>query len=259
MKPPLIPIAFALTPRMQSYLELRDTLRCMDQAYQARSPYAWLTAVKELHDLLMGEANKRPAMLSVLGLFSAMKKHFNGLIEQHPRFETKLLQACNSIDEHEDNIRRDLPVAIDFICTDAWLTSYYDIVRKQDLLGHKQCLPQVIHHIWATNDHHGHRLNHILASLQDAIKYLDQMLHAHVPWQPRVVKCGTDQITLNKQDEIELLIIGLPKNIVQQGIFPQYAGSRQLVRLRFNQSLPGQPIKSSTHDFDYSIMLVPMS
>jgi len=35
----LIPIAFALTPRMQSLIELRDALRCMQQALQNQSPF----------------------------------------------------------------------------------------------------------------------------------------------------------------------------------------------------------------------------
>jgi len=255
----IIPISFALTPRIQSFLELRDALRCLAYADKANSAYAWLAASRELHDMFLGENNKKPVMPNIVGLFSVMQKHFTDLSNKHPQFKKKLTQACEEIDQYSDNIRRDVPLAIDFLCTDAWLNAYYETIRKQDMLGHKQCLPQIIPLLWSGGGKHAQRLNQILTSLIQAIEYLDKMLHAHAPWQPRLAKNGCDIISINKQDGIGLLIVGITQPQVEKGIFPNYSGNRQQVRLRFNQLLPSQPIQSLEHDFNYSIMMVPIS
>ncbi len=85
------------------------------------------------------------------------------------------------------------------------------------------------------------------------------MLHKHVPWQQRTARNGSDQITLGKDDDVELIIVGLLADNLAQGIVPQYSGSRRSVRLRFSQWLPGQPIKNLEHDQDYMMMMVSMT
>ncbi|MDQ6989983.1 MAG: hypothetical protein Q9M19_08890 [Mariprofundaceae bacterium] len=252
----IIPITFALTPRMQSYLELRDALRCLQQAFEGNAPYAWLSAAKEVHDLLLGEGLKKVATPEVLSIFTSLQKHFEHLAAKHSQFKDKLNQACTEISQHSDNIRRDIHLAADFLCADAWLTTFEENIRKQDFLGHQSSLPQIINPLWFGHGKHGQRLNKILTSLHQAMEYLDTMLHSHVPWQQRLAQEGNDQITIPKHEDMDLMIVGLQADDLAQGIIPQYSGSRRSIRLRFNQCLPGQPIKHVEHDQNYTLMLV---
>ncbi|MDQ7002114.1 MAG: hypothetical protein Q9N02_05440 [Ghiorsea sp.] len=110
----LIPIAFPLTPRMQSLIELRDALRCMQQAWQHQSPYLWLTASHEIHALLVGDRHKKPVIPNIINLFSSMQKYFKNLTLKHPEFEKKLLHACADVESSADKIRTTTSQAIDF-------------------------------------------------------------------------------------------------------------------------------------------------
>lgn len=254
----LIPIAFALTPRMQSFIEMRDALRCMQQAMQSQSPFLWLTSSNEIHSLLLGDRHKKPAIPNIISLFSSMQKHFKSLANKHPEFEHKLLQASKEVASSAEKIRNTASQAIDFLSADAWLTAYRDSIRKQDLLGHKLTLPQLIHPLWQSSEH-AQQFYTIVEPIMQAIEHLNQMLHAHVPWQQRTAKKGYDQITLAAQDDIGLVIIGVPELAIAQGIIPSCSGFRAVVRLRFSQWLPGQVEHDVTHDQNYALMAVPIS
>ncbi len=254
----LIPISFALTPRMQSLIELRDALRCMQQALQNQSPFLWLTASNEIHALLVGDGHKKPAIPNIISLFSSMQKHFKNLATKHPEFEKKLIQACHEVATSAEKIRSSTSSSIDFLNADAWLTAYRDSVRKQDLLGHKLSLPQLIHPFWH-NSEHAQQLYSIIEPMIQAIEHLNTMLHAHVPWQQRTAHAGYDQITLAAQDDIGLVIIGVPEQAVAQGIVPSCSGFRAVIRLRFSQWSPGKVEHDITHNQTYALMAVPIS
>ena len=92
-----------------------------------------------------------------------------------------------------------------------------------------------------------------------AIEHLNHLLHAHVPWEQRTAQDGADQITLHAQDDIGLLIIGLAKADVAQGIIPSCSGFRTIIRLRFSQWKPGEVVQDVSHYLKYSFLMVPFS
>ncbi|MDX8380920.1 MAG: hypothetical protein R8M14_02270 [Ghiorsea sp.] len=259
MNADLVPIAFPLTPRMQSFIELRDALRTLIQAMRDNSPYAWLAAEKEVADMLLGEGNKKPATPNILSLFHSMSKHFKALANKHPDFEENLIQAVKSLDTQAENIRLAIPGAIDFLQSDAWLTAYTDMIRKQDPLAHKICLPQTIQILWQGERQHAKIVYELVEPIIQAIEHLNQMLHAHVPWENRMAREGSDQITLAAQDDIGLLIVGVPKHAITQGILPNCAGFRSIIRLRFTQWEPGKPSQDVMQNQPYALMAVPIS
>jgi len=255
----IIPISFALTPRMQSFLDMRDALRCLAFAMQNDSPYAWLPAAKETHDLLVGDGIKKPSVPNIISLFDAIRKHYQALADKHPEFNTQLTKACDDIDLSAEKVRLQVPEAANFLSSDAWLTAYTESLRKQDIIGHKLGLPQLIQPLWHGEGEHAKKLYLMLEPMMKAIEHLNQILHAHVPWEQRVAIEGYDQITLASQDDIGLLIIGLSSETIAQGIIPSCSGFRSVVRLRFSQWQPGKIEHDLLHDQNYALMMVPIS
>ncbi len=255
----LIPVAFPLTPRMQSFVEFRDALRVLIQAMHDQSPYAWLAAEKEVSDMLLGEGNKKPIIPNILSLYHVMGKHFKALANKHPDFKDNLGKAVSGLEEHSENIRTAMPEATSFLQSDAWLTAYSDMIRKQDPIGHKLSQPQIIQTLWHGNGQHATQLYSRLEPMIKAIEHLNQMLHAHVPWENRIAKAGADQITFAAQDDIGLLIVGVPKATVTNGIFPICSGFRSIIRLRFTQWKSGEVAQDVHNDLPYALMMVPIS
>jgi len=255
----LIPISFALTPRMQSFIELRDALRCLYHAIDNTSVYAWLLAAKEINDLLIGEGHKKPATPNILSLFHSMRKHLVAIAEKHPEFELQLQKACKQLDTHVGNIQAQLPGIADYLACDGWLNAYTEATRKNDLLGHKLAIPQTFQALWLTNGEQARKLQLLVEPVMQAIEHLNQMFHAHVAWDYRTAQKGCDQIILGAQDDIGLLIIGMKSSDLAQGIVPDCAGFRSTVRLRFTQWKPGEIVKEFTQDQEYAVMMVPLT
>ena len=255
----LIPVSFALTPRMQSFLELRDALRCLTQATEQHAPLTWLAAAKDLHDLFIGDGNKKPAIPNVMSLFGSLRKHYMELAKKYPDYQERLQQACSDIDMQADIIREHVPAALELLEADAWINAYSENVRTLDLLGHKLALPQVMETLWFGHDtEYAGRLHHMLKPILPAIEKVNTMLHTHTPWQKRVAKNGCDQITLHAQDEIGLIILGLTEESLGRGIVPECSGFRSTVRVRFSRWQPGRNAEDLTSDYEYSIMMVPL-
>ncbi|HID36203.1 MAG TPA: hypothetical protein EYP39_02325 [Ghiorsea sp.] len=259
MSEALVPIAFPLTPRMQSFIELRDALRVLNQARYQQSPYTWLNAAKEVSDMLLGEGNKKPATPTLLSLFHTMGKHFKSLADKHPDYKDNLVLAVHQLETEAEAIRQALPKTMPFLQSDALLTAYADLVRKQDPLGHKCTLPQTLHMLWNKQSQHCQTLALLLEPITESIESLNKMLHAHVPWEKRTAKAGTDQITLAAQDDIGLLIIGVSQDMLAQGIMPICSGFRSIIRLRFEQWQAGEVAKDVHQDQEYALMMVPIS
>jgi len=259
MNQDLTPIAFPISSQMHSFIELRDTLRCISHATEHHIAYLWLFAVKDLHDRLVGESHIKPVTPDIFSVLFSLRKHFSTLAKKYPEFQQKLLQACATIDQHAENIRLHIPEVIDFISTDAYLTAYRKSARNQDILGHKLHLPQSIYPLWHGREAYVEKLQVSLEPIAQAIEHLDQMLHAHVPWEKRVAKGGYDQITLPNENAIGLLIVGLPEDVLAQGIRVSYSGFRSTIRLRFSQWKAGEAEKDINFDQNYALMMVPIS
>ncbi|MDQ7004208.1 MAG: cell division protein ZapD [Ghiorsea sp.] len=255
----LIPVAFPLTPRMQAFIEFRDALRLINQAQDNNSPYMWLAASKEVSDMLLGEGNKKPIVPTILSLFHIMGKHFKDLANKHPDYKDNLMQAASDLEEQAASIRQALEKSLPFLQSDALLTTYSDLTRKQDPLGYRCSLPQVLHHIWHEQAQRSETLTGLLQPIVQAVESLNKMLHAHAPWEQRVAKAGVDQIKLAAQDDIGLLIIGVSPDVITQGIVPICSGFRSIIRLRFEHWLVGKCVKDLTQDQPYSLMMVPIS
>ncbi|MDQ7002113.1 MAG: hypothetical protein Q9N02_05435 [Ghiorsea sp.] len=125
------------------------------------------------------------------------------------------------------------------------------------MLGHNLSLPQLIHSLWH-NGEHAQQLYTIIEPMIQAIEHLNTMLHAHVPWRQRTANAGYDQITLAAQDDIGLIIIGMPEATIAQGIIPSCSGFRSVLRLRFSQWSPGKVEHDVTHNQTYALMAVPV-
>ncbi len=253
----LVRFGFALTPRMRSFMELRDGLRCLERARQCDQPYAWLLAACDVRTSLLGEHGRKQAVPELVGLLASMRVHLTKLVEKHPEYRSKILEACDMIDEYIESMRLGIQDAMNFFCEDALLASYFNALKKQDLLAHKPILSQSLNILW-NGSKHKDILSHSLHDLHAAVTHLDIMLNDYVGWEKRVADSGSDQITPERGIDYGLLILGLDSAIVQQGIHPECSGNRLALRIRFQQWEPGVAAHDVDEDLPYHAMLVPI-
>jgi len=147
--------------------------------------------------------------------------------------------------------------AIDFFCEDALLASYFNALKKQDLLAHKPTLPQSLNVLWSGSKHKD-LLSDSLHDLHAAVTHLDIMLNDFVGWEKHHAVAGSDQITPERGVEYGLLIIGLDPAVVRQGVTPECSGNRHAIRVRFQQWTAGKPAGDINDDLPYYIMMVPV-
>lgn len=253
----LVRFSFALTPRMRSFLELRDGLRSLERARQSDQPYAWLLAACDVRTSLLGEQGRKQAIPEMVGLLASMRTHLTQLVENHPEYRGKILEACDMIEEYIGSMRGGVQDAIDFFTEDALLGSYYNALKKQDLLAHKPVLPQGLNTIWG-GARHKELLSQSLHDLHAAVTHLDIMLNDFVGWKNRNAHEGSDQITPERGIEYGLLIIGLDSALVRQGIVPECTGNRLAIRVRFQQWVAGEAPHDVDNELPYKTMLVPI-
>ncbi|MDX8395892.1 MAG: hypothetical protein R8K22_05720 [Mariprofundaceae bacterium] len=254
----LVRFSFALSPRIQSFLELRDGLRCLEHARHFDQPYAWMLAASDLRASLLGEHGRRQALPELTGLLTAMRIRLSQLAEEHPQFRTQMLESGDHLEGHKTSMRQGIQDATDFLCTDALLNNYANALKKQDVIAHKLTLPQSLHMLWNAGDYK----NQLSQSLQDvyaAVSHLDAMLNDFVAWDHRIAKLGTDQITPERGKEFGLLVFGLDPSYVRQGILPNYSGNHLAIRVRFQQWQTGLKASEISEDQPYSVMLVPVA
>jgi hypothetical protein len=253
----LVRFGFALTPRMRSFMELRDGLRCLERARQCDQPYAWLLAACDVRTSLLGEHGRKQAVPELVALLASMRTHLTQLVESHPEYRDKILEACDLIEEYIKSMRLGIQDAIDFFCTDALLANYFNALKKQDLLAHKPGLPQSIGVLWS-GSHHKDILSDCLHDLHAAVTHLDIMLNDFVGWEKRIATIGSDQITPERGIEYGLLVVGLDAATVQQGINPECSGNRLALRVRFQQWKAGEAACDVEYDLPYYAMMVPI-
>lgn len=253
----LVRFSFALTPRMRSFLELRDGLRNLERARQSDQPYTWLLAACDIRASLLGEQGRKQALPELIGLLASMRTHLTQLVENHPEYREKILEACDMIEEYTGSMRNGVQAAMDFLLEDAFLGSYYNALKKQDLLAHKPVLSQAVNILWS-GARHKELLSQSLRDLHATVTYLDIMLNDYVGWSQRTAREGSDQISPKRDHEHGLLIIGLDAALVQQGIVPECTGNRLAIRVRFQQWKAGEAAHDVDHDIPYHAMLVPI-
>lgn len=254
----LVRFGFALSPRMRSFMELRDGLRCLEHARQFNQPYAWLLAASDVRTSLLGEHGRKQAVPELVGLLSSMRTHLTQLAEGHPEFRSKILEACDMINEYIESMRQGIQDGLDFLNEDALLGSYFNALKKQDLLAHKPSLSQSLNVLWSSARHKD-ILSDYLHDLHAAVTHLDIMLNDFVGWESREAKLGSDQISPERGVEYGLLVVGLDPAAVQQGIIPDCSGNRLAIRIRFQQWKAGEAAHDIDFDQPYYAMMVPVA
>jgi len=237
-------------------MELRDGLRCLERARHG-DPYAWLLAACDVRTSLLGENGRKPAIPEFVALLASMRTHLTQLVENHPEYKQKILEACDMIEGYIESMRSSVQDATEFFCEDALLASYFNALKKQDLLAHKPGLSQNLVSIWSASKHRD-MLGDSLHDLHAAVTHLNIMLNDFVGWEKHCAELGTDQLTPERGAEYGLLIIGLESALVQQGINPECSGNRHAIRVRFQQWKPGKAAQDVEHEIPYYAMMVPI-
>ena len=254
----MVHFSFALSPRMRSFIELRDALVCLESAEASRHAPSWLHAASDLHDSLLGEHGRKSAIAEMVALLTDMQAYLEKLGKEVPHYQENIQHACSKIESHIRQLQSGLPEATNYLAQDALINAYLNAQKKHDWLGHKLCMQQSLKAIWKDAQLRTAPLHEALVPLCDAVNNLNDMLSDFVRWKQDIAVGGTGAINPERGSSYGLLIIGLPKEAVSQGIIPDISGNRLAIRLRFQQWLPGQPPQEIHDDQPYARMLVPV-
>jgi hypothetical protein len=255
----LVRFSYALSPRLQAFIELRNGLGCLDKAVHQGNAHAWLCAASDIRASLVGDQGRKLALPEIVGLLVSMQAHLQTLAKDFPRYSQTIQKACERLDGHMQNLRGGLSGAIDWLYNDALVSTYLNALKKQDWLGHKPALPQCLDVLWHPDHKRVVHLRQELEPLRNAVLSLDHMLHEYVSWTTRQAEDGCDQITPERGINYGLLVIGLDQAKVEAGITPDISGNRVAVRVRFQQWPPGETAHDFTDTISYSMMLVPFA
>ncbi|RLL51078.1 hypothetical protein D8Y20_10135 [Mariprofundus sp. EBB-1] len=250
--------SFALSPRMRSFIELRDALTCLDTAFTHQLGSNWLHAACDLRASLLGDHGRKNAIPEVIGLFKDMKNYLKKLADDVPKYREHILQSCDHIDDVIALLKPGLPEACQYLTQDALVNAYLNTQKKHDWLGHKLCMQQCIKAIWNHADARTQPLHQALIPLIHAINSLNDMLNDFVGWESCTAVAGSGQITPERGKSFGLLVIALPASAVAEGLIPDISGNKLAIRLRFQRWAPGEPPADFNENIDYSMMLVPI-
>jgi len=254
----LIRFSFPLSPRMQTFMQLRDGLSCLAEAEREQQAYKWLQACADVRISLSGEQGRRPALPEVIGLLAAMQAHLEGLAEEHPKFRDKIMDACETLGQHVQTLRGGMDSATRMLASDALIGAWLNALKKHDWLGHQQNLPQALPLLWQSVERR-HYLHDHLQELFEAVMGLHAMLHDYVAWERRLATEGSDQILPDRSTQFGLIIVGLTPEQVGAGVIPDISGNRLAIRIRFQSWLPGHAATPVQEDVPYHAMLVPIA
>ncbi|GMR00219.1 MAG: hypothetical protein BMS9Abin18_1057 [Zetaproteobacteria bacterium] len=254
----LIRFSFPLSPRMQTFLQLRDGLSCLAEAEREGQAYKWLQACADVRISLSGEQGRRPALPEVIGLLAAMQTHLESLAEEHPRFRDKIMDSCETLGKHVQTLRCGMDSASRMLASDALIEVWLNALKKHDWLGHQRNLPQALPLLWQSTERRQHLHEH-LQELFEVVMSLHAMLHDYVEWERRLATEGSDQILPDRSTQFGLVIVGLAPEQVEAGIIPDISGNRLAIRIRFQSWLPGHAATPVQTDVPYHAMLVPIA
>lgn len=254
----MVQFSFALSPRMRSFIELRDALTCLESARQTGRAIAWLHAACDLRDSLLGDQGRKNVIPEITSLLLDMQSYLEKLHDEVPQYQERINQACEGIKLQIDHLQPGLPEATDYLAKDALINAYLNTQKKHDWLGHKLCIQQSVKAIWEKSDVRTKPLHTALAPLGAAVSNLDGMFNDFVRWQQCMATSGTGHITPERGTSCGLLVIGMPKEAVSSGIIPDISGNKLAIRLRFQLWNPGQAPQDVCEDQPYAKMLVPV-
>ncbi|MDX8408045.1 MAG: hypothetical protein R8L58_06640 [Mariprofundaceae bacterium] len=255
----VVRFSFALSPRMRSFLELRDALSSLDEACRQNQARNWLHAVCDLRASLLGEQGRKCVLPELIGLLVAMQAHLTQLAGDIPQYQASIDQTCAALDQHIQTLQSGLPDITSYLAQDALINAYLNTQKKQDWLGHKIGLPQSLGALWQGAENRSAWLQQGLTPLSTAVRDLDQMLNDYVQWEERTAEGGSGQISPERGVTHGLLVIGLPAESVAQGIIPDISGNKLAIRLRFQRWQPGEPPLELSDDQPYAMMLIPIA
>jgi len=254
----MVQFSFALSPRMRTFIELRDGLNCLETACVNQQGVNWLHAACDLRASLLGDQGRKGAISEIIALFGDLKLYLKNLCDDAPQYREKIQLACDHIDLLIQKLQPGMPEACDYLAKDALVNTYLNAQKKHDWLGHKLCLQQSIKAIWRKSDARTLPLHQALAPLCSAVDTLDQMLNDFVGWEKCIAIGGNGHITPERGKSFGLLVISLPADAVAEGIIPDISGNRLAIRLRFQRWHAGQPASDYNDDLPYAMMLVPI-
>jgi len=254
----MVDFSFALSPRMRSFIELRDALASLESARAAEHGTSWLHAACDLRASMLGDQGRKNAIPEIIGLFTDMQVHLCQLAEDTPRYHDNIQLACDKIKKHIQRLQPGVSDACHFLTEDALINAYLNTQKKHDWLGHKLCMQQSIQTIWHESDTRTQPLHAALIPLFEAVDCLDGMLNDFVQWKQCVATHGTGHITPERGKSFGLLVIAIPADAVAQGIMPDISGNRLAIRIRFQLWSPGSPPCDFEGDQPYAMMLVPV-
>ncbi len=243
---------------MRSFIELRDSLACLENACVTQNGANWLHAACDLRASLLGDLGRKGAVSELIALFGELQVYLKKLSEEVPPYREKILRSCDQIDHVITQLQPGLPEACDYLASDALVNAYLNAQKKHDWLGHKLCMQQSIKAIWSQSDARTLPLHQALTPLCRAVDMLDQMLNDFVSWKKCVAKEGSGHITPERGKSFGLLVIALPVDAVAGGIIPDISGNRLAIRLRFQYWAAGQAPSDYDQDLPYAMMLVPI-
>ncbi len=255
----LVRFSFPLTPRMRSFLELRDALRCLARAARDGQPSSWLHAACDLRASLLGEQGRKCALPEMTALMVSMQVHLQQLGQDMPQYQNGIEQACDSLSGHIRALQGGLAEVAGFLKRDALISAYLNAQKKQDWLGHRLGLPQSLETLWSGAGNRAAWLQRQLAPLESAVSEIDRMLNDYVRWEERVARDGCGQITPERGGSHGLLVIGLSAGAVADGIIPDVSGNRHAIRLRFQRWQTGEAPAEVSDDQPYVMMLIPVT
>jgi len=254
----MVQFSFALSPRMRSFIELRDALACLESARQSGRSIAWLHAACDLHDSMLGDQGRKNVVPEITSLLLDMQSYLKKLSDEVPKYRERIDQACDRITAQIKILQSGLPDATNYLARDALINAYLNTQKKHDWLGHKLCMQQSVKAIWENSEVRIQPLHTALAPLGAAVSTLDGMFNDFVRWQECIAVGGTGHITPERGSCCGLLVIGIPKEAVSNGIIPDISGNKLAIRLRFQLWNPGQPAQDVSEDQSYTKMLIPV-
>ncbi len=254
----LIRFSFPLSPRMQTFLQLRDGLSCLAKAEREQQAYPWLQACADIRISLSGEQGRKPALPEIIGLLTSLRKHLETLAEDHPRFRDKIMDSCRTLGMHVQTLHNGREHTLDWLASDALIETWLNALKKYDWLGHQRNLPQALPMLWRTMERQRQLREHI-QGLSEAVMSLHTMLHDYVDWQQRLATEGSDQILPDRDSPFGLIIVGLTPDQVEAGMIPDISGNHLVIRIRFQSWLPGQAAMPIQADVPYHAMMVPIT
>ncbi|MDX8389219.1 MAG: hypothetical protein R8M38_01885 [Mariprofundaceae bacterium] len=251
--------SFALSPRMQSFLQLRDGLRALQSAEGSPLIYHWFQACVDLKASLLGESGRKMAISELTSLLVSMRTELESLAEEHQQFRSTILQSCNEMDRHVNTLRDSRDVFSRLFSGDHLLDAYVNATKKQDWLAHKMALPQMSERFRSNNQDYCRQLLDALQPLIEIVAHLNNKLHDHVGWQQSVAEGGHEQIRLDRAKTCGLLIVGMEHEYVARGLIPEISGNHLAIRIRFQRMVLGKSIEQATTHVPYHFMAVPVA